>query len=77
MSKDSLEDETPGQYRYFLDSTGMLWEVPVCSGQYQFVFGTGMLWAVPVPWFINLQGKTRSGARKVAKESEKNRIVQE
>ena len=45
---DSLEDETPGQYRYALDSTGMFWAVPVCSGQYRFVFGTGMLWAVPV-----------------------------
>ena len=44
----SLEDKTLGQYRYALDSTGMFWAVPVCSGQYQFVFGTGMLWAVPV-----------------------------
>ena len=31
-----------------LGSTGMLWTVLVCSGQYQFVFGTGMLWTVPV-----------------------------
>ena len=44
----SLEDKTLGQYRYALDSTGMFWAVPVCSGQYRFVFGTGMLWAVPV-----------------------------
>ena len=45
----SLEDETPGQYRYALDSTGMLWAVPVCSGQYRYALGsTGMLWAVPV-----------------------------
>ena len=44
----SLEDETPGQYRYALDSTGMLWAVPVCSGQYRFGFVTGMFWAVPV-----------------------------
>ena len=48
LSMSSLEDETPRQYRYALDSTGMLWAVLVCSGQYRFVFGTGMLWAVPV-----------------------------
>jgi len=26
----NLEDETPGQYRYVLDSTGILWAVPIC-----------------------------------------------
>ena len=31
-----------------LGSTGMLWTVPVCSGQYRFVFRTSMLWEVPV-----------------------------
>ena len=31
-----------------LDSTGMLWIVPVCCGQYRFGFVTGMFWAVPV-----------------------------
>ena len=35
----------------YLGSTGMLWTVLVCSGQYRYALGsTGMLWAVLV-WF--------------------------
>ena len=45
----SLEDETPGQYWYALDSTGMLWTVPVCSGQYRYCPEyTGTAQSIPV-----------------------------